>query len=118
MSLSNLETTILKGFIHHEDYTRTVLPYVKAEYFETAVGRPIFSFCTGFFTEYGECPSKESLAIQFEQLEGVSEDEFREIGQALEVLCEQTEVGNAEFLVNTTEDWCKERAVYLALLES
>jgi hypothetical protein len=51
-------------------------------------------------------------------LEGVSEDEFREIGQALDVLCEQTEVGNVDFLVDTTENWCKERAVYLALLES
>ena len=118
MTLSTLETTILKGFIHNEDYTRKVLPYVKDEYFETSVGRSIFHLCTGYFVKYGQCPSKESLSVQFEQLEGVSEDEFREIGQALDVLCEQTEVGNADFLVDQTENWCKERAVYLALLES
>ena len=116
--ISTVETAILKGLIHHEDYTRKVLPYVKDEYFETTVGRTIFHLCAGYFTEYGECPSRQSLLVQFDKLEGVSEDEFREIGQALDVLCEQTEVGNAEFLVNTTEEWCKERAVYLALLES
>ncbi len=51
-------------------------------------------------------------------MEGVSEDEFREIGQALDLLCEPTEMGSTEFLVDSTESWCKERAVYLALLES
>ena len=116
--ISTVETAILKGLIHHEDYTRKVLPYVKDEYFETTVGRTIFHLCTGYFTEYGECPSRQSLAVQFEQLEGVSEDEFREIGQTLDVLCDETEVGNVDFLVDTTENWCKERAVYLALLES
>ena len=116
--ISTVETTILRGFIHHEDYTRKVLPYVKAEYFETTVGRSVFHLCSGYFAQYGECPSRQSLLVQFEQLEGISEDEFREIGQALDVLCEQTEVGNVDFLVDTTENWCKERAVYLALLES
>jgi archaellum biogenesis ATPase FlaH len=116
--LSTVESTILKGLIHDENYTRKVLPYVKDEYFETPVGRTIFHLCTGYFTEYGECPSRQSLAVQFEQLEGVSEDEFREIGQALDLLCDETEVGNVDFLVDTTENWCKERAVYLALLQS
>ena len=116
--ISQLETIVLKGFIHHEDYTRKVLPYVKAEYFETAVGRSIFSICSGYFVEYGECPSRQSLAVQYEQLEGVTEDEFRQVGEALELLCEPSEMGSTEFLVDSTENWCKERAVYLALLES
>jgi archaellum biogenesis ATPase FlaH len=116
--LSTLESTILKGFIHDENYTRKVLPYVKDEYFETTVGRSIFHLCTGYFTQYGECPSRESLLVQFDKLEGVSEDEFREIGEALDVLSQPAEVGNVDFLVDTTESWCKERAVYLALLES
>jgi hypothetical protein len=116
--ISQLETTILKGFIHNEDYTRKVLPYVKDEYFETSIGRTTFSLCSGYFTQYGECPSRQSLLVQFEQLEGVSEDEFREIGKTLELLCEPSEMGNTEFLVDTTEKWCKERAVYNALLES
>ena len=116
--ISKLETTILKGFIHHEDYTRKVLPYVKDEYFETTVGRSIFHLCTRHFVDYGECPSKESLAVRYEQLEGVSEDEFREIGKALELLCEPSEMGSLDFLIDSTEAWCKERAVYNALLES
>ena len=116
--ISPTEELVLSGLIHDENYTRKVLPYVKTEYFETTVGRAAFSICSGYFAEYGECPSRQAIAIRLGEHEGATEDEFRQISQAFDVLVERTEVGNAEFLTNTTEKWCKERAVYLALLES
>ena len=115
--IPNLELTILRAFIHNEDFTRKVLPYVKDEYFETAASRTIFSLCSKYFTKYSGCPTREALVIGTEGLEGVSEEEFRSIGETLPVLFEGTEQ-NYDFLVETTESWCKERAVYLALLES
>ena len=116
--ISPTEELVLSGLIHDENYTRKVLPYIKTEYFETTVGRAAFSICSGYFAEYGECPSRQAIAIRLGEYEGTTEDEFRQISQAFDVLVERTEVGNAEFLTNTTEKWCKERAVYLALLES
>ena len=116
--ISQLETLVLKGLIHNEDYTRKVLPYVEAEYFESACGRTYFSIASGHFTEYGSCPSRESLAIAIEGLEGISEEEFRQIGEAFEFLNQPSEECNLDFLVDSTEQWCKERAVYLALLEA
>ena len=116
--ISPTEELVLSGLIHDENYTRKVLPYIKTEYFETTVGRAAFSICSGYFAEYGECPSRQAIAIRLGEHEGATEDEFRQISQAFDVLVERTEVGNAEFLTNTTEKWCKERAVYLALLES
>ena len=115
--IPNLELTILRGLINNEDYTRKVLPYVKDAYFEASTSRAIFSLCTEYFTKYGGCPTRESLAIGVESLEGISEEEFRDIGETLPLLFEGSEQ-NYEFLVDTTESWCKERAVYLALLES
>ena len=115
--IPNLELTILRAFIHNEDFTRKVLPYVKDEYFETTASRTIFSLCSKYFTKYSGCPTREALVIGTEGLEGVSEEEFRSIGETLPVLFEGTEQ-NYDFLVETTEGWCKERAVYLALLES
>ena len=115
--IPNLELTILRGIIQNEDYTRKVLPYVKDSYFESATSRTIFSLCTEFFTQYGGCPTREALTIGIEKLEGISEEEFRDLGETLPVLFECTEQ-NYDFLVDTTEGWCKERAVYLALLES
>ena len=116
--ISPTEQLVLAGLIHNEPYTRKVLPYVKNEYFETSIGRTAFSICSGYFAEYGECPTKQALLVRLEQHEGATDDEFREIGETFDLLLNSSEVGNLEFLVDTTEKWCQERAVYLALLES
>ena len=115
--IPNLELTILRGFIQNEDYTRKVLPYVKDSYFETTASRTFFQLCSEYFAKYGGCPTREAITIGVENLEGISEEEFRSIGESLPLLFEGTDQ-NYEFLVDTTEGWCKERAVYLALLES
>ena len=115
--LSTLEHSIIKGLLHDETYTRKVLPYVKDEYFETNVGRTYFELCKEHFSRYNECPSKESIYVALEELSGVSEEEFRGIGEVSESLFEQTET-KRDWLIDETEKWCKERAVYLALLES
>ena len=117
--ISNLEHTILRGFIHNESYTRKVLPYVKDVYFETAIGRTYFQLCERHFSQYGSCPTREELAISIEGLDGISEEDFRGIGEAFDSLTETTGTENSrDFLIDETEKWCKERAVYLALLES
>ena len=116
--ISPTEQLVLAGLIHNETYTRKVLPYVKDKYFETSVGRAAFSICSGYFAEYGECPTRQSLLVRLEQHEGATEDEFRQIGETLELLLDSSEVGNIDFLTDTTEKWCQERAVYLALLDS
>ena len=116
--ISATEQLVLAGLIHNENYTRKVLPYVKDKYFETSVGRAAFSLCSGYFAEYGSCPTRQSLLVRLEQHEGATEDEFREIGETLELLLNSSEVGNLDFLIDTTEKWCQERAVYLALLDS
>jgi archaellum biogenesis ATPase FlaH len=67
--------------------------------------------------QYGVCPTRESLAINTEGLEGLNQEEFRSIGETLPLLFEGTQQ-NYDFLTDATERWCQERAVYLALLES
>ena len=115
--LSTIEFNILNALINNEDYTRKVLPYIKDEYFETSTGRVYFQLCTGHFSKYNECPSPEAIKIGFEQLEGISEEEFQQLGESFDSLCEKKEI-KKDWLVDETEKWCKERAVYLALLES
>ena len=115
--LSTLETSILKGLIHDETYTRKVLPYVKDVYFETATSRSLFELCKEHFSTYNTCPTRESLSVSIENLKGLNEDEFRDIGQSFDVLFEETET-QTDWLTDATEKWCKERAVYLALMDS
>ena len=115
--LTSIESNIIKGLIHNETYTRKVLPYVKDTYFETAVGRTYFELCKEYFSKYNTCPTKDSLQVSIEQLQGLSEDEYQSVGQYFDSLFEETKT-QTEWLTDTTEKWCQERAVYLALLES
>ena len=116
---NSLETLILRGLTHDETYTRKVLPYVKAEYFETSTGRRAFSIASEYFSQYNSCPSQSEYAVAIEQLSGISGDEFNEIVSCGNTIYqEDVSEGNLEFLIDETEKWCKERAVYLALLES
>ena len=117
--ISQIETIILRGLASNEDYTRKVLPYVKAEYFETSAGRHTFSLLGEHFSRYNRCASQSEHAVAIEQSSGLSSDEFNEIVSCGEsIYTEETEKGSLEFLIDETERWCKERAVYLALLES
>jgi archaellum biogenesis ATPase FlaH len=116
--ISNLETLILRGLIHNETYTRKVLPYVKGVYFETTTSRTYFELCESYFREYNTSPTKSELAIKIEGLEGISEEDYQSIGQSFEALTQESESPSLDFLIDETEKWCKERAVYLALLES
>ena len=117
MSIPNLELTILQSLINNEPFTRKVLPYLKEVYFETSTSRTLFQQITEYFVQYGSCPTREAIGIGIEQLEGINEDEFRSINETFPLLFEGSKQ-DTDFLTNTCESWCKERAVYLALLEA
>ena len=117
--ISSIENIILKGLAHNETYTRKVLPYVKGEYFETTGGRTSFGILSEHFSRYNGCPSQPEYAVAIEHLSGLSSDEFDEvISVASSIYSEEETPQNLEFLIDETEKWCKERAVYLALLDS
>jgi archaellum biogenesis ATPase FlaH len=116
--ISNIEHCILRGFTHDETYTRKVLPYVKDVYFETSTSRTLFELCEKYFSEYNTTPTSKSIAIEVEKLSGLTDDEFRSLGVLCESIFGEQESQDLAFLIDETERWCKERAVYLALLES
>ena len=115
--LSTLELSILRGLIHDETYTRRVLPYLKESYFETSVGRTYFELCKGYFEKYDSTPSSEALQVAIGELDHISEEEFTELGGVFGQLYETFDI-NRDWLTDESEKWCKERAVYLALMDA
>ena len=109
-NISTLESTILKGLIHNETYTRRghfrtlrmLLRIVRARH--TIVSIP------EHFSEYDSCASTDSLRIAVESLENLNEEEFRELGESFGQLFEDLSV-NTDWLIDETEKWCKEEAV-------
>ncbi len=116
--ISTLELTILQGIVHNEEFTRKILPYVKEEYFESSAGRTLYTTLKDFFVQYDSSPTREAIAIQLENLSGLNDSEFEAIGAGAESIFGEAKAQTLDFLVDATEKWCKERAVYLALLES
>mgnify|MGYP003311212528 CR=1 FL=1 len=114
--MERVPLTILKNLIHSEEYSRKVLPFVLPEYFEEKTDRVVFEEISTFLKAYDSLPTKEVLHIEIEKRTDLSEDEFKLSEQLVDSL-EPTESDNS-WMLDTTEKWCKERAIYLALMES
>ena len=108
--------TILKNPIHNETYTRQVIPFIEPDYFEERSDRIVFEEVAKFLNEYDKTPTKEVLHIEVEKRLDVTEDEYKTIEQLISAL--DTEVSESKWLLDTTEEWCKQRAIYLALIKS
>ena len=115
--LTPIETSIIKGLINDETYTRRVLPHLEEGYFEDSTGRTYFKLCKEYFEKYDSCTNTESLSVEIQALENLSDDEFREIGESFGPISEEYNL-KSEWLIDETEKWCKERAVYLALMDA
>ena len=114
--MDRVETTILRNLIHDEEYLRKVIPFIEPDYFDSHQDRVIFEEIAQFIVKYNKPVSQEILKIEVENRSDINDDEFKEITGVLTSL--DIQVINSEWLVDTTEKWCRDRAIYLALMSS
>jgi replicative DNA helicase len=114
--MEKVEFLILRNLIHNEKYIRKVIPFIKSEYFEDTNQRVVFEEILSFVQEYNQPATKEVLCIEIEKRSDINEQSFKEIAQIISCLEDVTTEFN--WLVDTTEKWCRDRAIYLALMES
>ena len=108
--------TILNNLIHDEEYTRKVIPFIEEDYFEERSDKIVFEEITTFLKAYDSLPSKEVLQIEVGKRTDLTQDEFQSTEQLINSLGESQY--EQEWVLDTTEAWCKERAIYNALMES
>jgi replicative DNA helicase len=114
--MDKVEILILRNLIHNEDYLRKVIPFIKPEYFEDTNQKSLFEEILKFAQEYNEQPTKEILCIEIEKRSDITDTSFKEITQLISYLEDVPSEFN--WLLDTTEKWCRDRAIYLALMES
>ena len=114
--MDKLEIIVLKNLTYNEKYCRKVLPFIKTEYFETHEERVIFDEINKYVQQYQTQPPLNAVAIECERRTDLSGDSFNNVVNLLKTFTE--EKVDYDWLVDTTEKWCKDRAVYLSLLES
>ena len=111
----NLETTILTHLIEDEEYTRKVLPFLNQDYFVDESQRVLFKKIDDHVNKYNRAPSREALFIELDKDDSINDDTFTNVKKLLDITTEQHD---AEWLVDTTEKFCKDKAVYNAIMES
>ena len=114
--MENVEFLILRNLLHNEEYVRKVIPFIKGEYFEDIKQKIIFEEISKFVGEYNQPATKEILCIEIEKRNDINDSSFKEITDTVAALVDDP--ADFDWLVNTTEKWCRDRAIYLALLES
>ena len=111
-----IEKTILSNLIFNEDYMRKVFPFLKEEYFTEHNTKTIFKHISEFINKYNALPNKDALEIAFHNDKSIPEDNFVEVMNFVNEF-EKEEV-NLEWALHETEKYCKDRAVYNAIVTS
>jgi replicative DNA helicase len=114
--MDKVEILVLRNLLHNEEYVRKVIPFIKSEYFEDTNQKVVFEEILKFVQEYNQPATKEVLCIEVEKRQDINDTSFKEITQIVSYLDDEPTEFN--WLVDTTEKWCRDRAIYLALMES
>ena len=114
--MDKIEFLVLNNLINNEEYLRKTVPFLKEEYFEDYNQKIVFQEIAKFVDEYNDVPTKEVLSIEVEKRKDINEDVYKQIHHLIEHLDGQPV--EFDWLVDTTEKWCRDRAIYLALIES
>ena len=113
--MSDFEKTLLSNLIHNEDFTRRTIPFIKEDFFRNRDEVTLFKIINAFVVKYNNLPTKEAIAIELSNNKTLTEDEYKNTKTLLNSLIHE-EV-EQQWLLDTTEKWCKDRAVYNAVLQ-
>ena len=114
--MERLETTILRNLIFNEEYSRKVIPFIQPDYFEQRSEKVVFEEIAKFIVKYGSSITVEALGIEIENRTDLTETEVKEVRDITTSLDDSA--ADQQWLEDTTEKWCRDRAIYLALMES
>ena len=114
--MEKVEFLILRNLLYNEEYVRKVIPFIKADYFEDYNQKVVFEEIVNFVEKYNQTLTQEVLCIETEKRQDINDSSFQEITKLISSLDNTPSEFN--WLVDTTEKWCRDRAIYLALMES
>ena len=112
-----IERTILRSLFRSEDYYRKVLPFIKSEYYEELHEKVIYEEIQKFASKYDRLPTTEVILIEVEGRSDVSDETYGQVRSVCDSF-QDIEDPTQDWLFDATEKWCKDRAIYIALMES
>ena len=114
--MDRIENLILRSLSHSEGFSRKVIPFIKPEYFHDNAERVLFEEIAQYIVKYNSNVTVQALSIEVEQRTDMSDSDIKTIRTILEDFDAVT--GTDEWMIDSTEKWCKKQAIYNALMES
>jgi archaellum biogenesis ATPase FlaH len=111
-----IEQTIFSNLIHNEEYARKVLPFIKSEYFQSRIDQTLFGIIETFTDKYNNFPTKEALLVEADNAPLLSDTEVVDLKTAITNMDEKPV--DTQWLLDETEKYCQDRAVYNAIYKS
>lgn len=113
-----IEQIVLRNLIRNEDYARRVLPFLKDDYFQEDTDRILFRESKDFIVKYNDLPSKEAIYALTDELKDVNDEQVRTIKASVDGVFAEEIDSNLDWLIDTTEKFCQDKAIYLAIMKS
>ena len=110
-----IERTALSNLLGNEDYAKKVLPFIKTDYFDVREEKIIFEEISNFVEKYKKVPTQTSLEIEVGERKDLTETEHNKIVEIIKTL--NPDEVDMDWLVDTTEKFCKDKAIYNAIVE-
>lgn len=112
-----IENTILSGLVFNEDYARKVIPFLKNDYFDQQSEKTVFAEVLSYIDKYNGLPTKEALRIAINEKDSLNEEQYRLVNVVIDNLSydDKTDI---DWLVDKTEKFCQDKAIYNAVRES
>lgn len=114
--MTKTELVILRHLLNNEDFARRTLPYLKSEYFHDRLDKTVYEEIDKFINKYNSLPSKEALTLEMDSRNDLSDEEFSSASSLISQL--DPEDVDRQWLTDTTEKWCQEKAIYNAIMNS
>jgi replicative DNA helicase len=112
-----IEQIIINNLVYNEDYSRKTIPFLKDEYFSDYSQKVIYNLIDNYIKKYNTLPTIESLAIDLSNKDNLNEDLFKKCKDVL-ANTKKEESTDLQWLLDQTEKFCQEKAVYNAIMSS
>ena len=115
----SLEKVIFNNLLNNEQFGRKTIPFLKPEYFHNANDKVVYELITNYVNEYNAFPTKEALLIDLDAKNNVPEEVFQGAQTLIKEIPNQAdEISQLDWLLDKTEKFCQDKAIYNAIMES
>ena len=115
----NIERVVFNNLVNNEEFARKTLPFLRGEYFHNRTERTVFDIIDEYVKKYNRVPTKEALLVDLGNVDSITEEQYKECKEIVDAIPQEKDSGaDYEWLIDKTEQFCQDKAIYNAIMQS